>query len=78
MANRGGGFIYTYLLMDAVPLVDGGGTSTFQKSGDTERQTLIQMTLQEIKDAVLQGQIQEVKWTATIALALLHMEKIKQ
>jgi ADP-ribose pyrophosphatase len=78
MANRGGGFIYTYLLMDAIPLFDGGGTSAYQKNGDSESQTLLKMTFQEVKDAVLQGRFQEVKWTATISLALLHMDKIRQ
>jgi ADP-ribose pyrophosphatase len=75
MANRGGGFVYSYLLVDAVPLVDGGGTSAYQKSGDSESQILLELTIQQVKEAVLQGLFQEVKWTATISLALLHMEK---
>lgn len=75
MANRGGGFVYSYLLKDSVPLVDGGGTSGFVNSGDAEVQDLHLLSLSEVKDAVMQGRFQEVKWAATVALGLLHMDK---
>jgi ADP-ribose pyrophosphatase len=74
MANRGGGFIYTYLLRNAVPLVEGGGTSAYVSRRDSEAQQLVLLSREEVMDAVMQGRFQEVKWTATIALGLLHME----
>ena len=40
MANRGGGFIYTYLLKNAVPLKDGAGTNNFRGEGDDEAQKI--------------------------------------
>lgn len=75
MANRGGGFIYTYLLMDAVPLVEGGGTSEFVSRGDAEAQKLLLLTRDEVADAVMEGRFQEIKWAATLALGLLHIER---
>mmetsp|Transcript_17912 Transcript_17912/g.26514 ORF Transcript_17912/g.26514 Transcript_17912/m.26514 type:complete len:296 (+) Transcript_17912:40-927(+) len=77
MANRGGGFIYTYLLKDAIPLVEGGGTSKYLSRGDTEDQTLLHLSHEEATEALLEGRFQEVKWAATLALGLLHMEKRK-
>jgi len=74
-ANRGGGFIYTYLLMKAVPLVEGGGTSAYLSRGDAEPQQLHLLSRGEVADAVMQGRFQEVKWAATLALGLLHMER---
>jgi ADP-ribose pyrophosphatase len=75
MANRGGGFVYSYLLKDSVPLVGGGGTSAYVNSGDAEVQDLHLLSLGEVKDAVMQGRFQEVKWAATVALGLLHLDK---
>jgi len=73
-ANRGGGFIYTYLLKNAVPILDGGGTAGFQMSGDDEAQEIHFLTLEEMQQHVLNGHFQEVKWAATIALGLLHLQ----
>lgn len=75
MANRGGGFIYTYLLKDAIPLVEGGGTSEYLGRGDAESQKLVHLTREEATEAVMQGRFQEVKWAATVALGLLHLER---
>merc|ERR1712205_95689 len=71
-ANRGGGFIYTYFLKNAVPILDGGGTASFQISGDDEAQEIEFLTLEEVKSELLNGNFQEVKWAATVALALLQ------
>jgi 8-oxo-dGTP pyrophosphatase MutT (NUDIX family) len=73
-ANRGGGFIYTYLLKNAVPIVAGGGTTTYQMTGDDESQEIVLLSLEQIKNHMTQGHFQEVKWAATIALALLHLQ----
>ena len=73
-ANRGGGFIYTYLLKNAVPIIEKGGTAEYQATGDDEAQEIQFLTLDEIQNHVLKGHFQEVKWAATIALALLHLQ----
>ena len=73
-ANRGGGFIYTYLLKKAVPVVENGGTSNFQITGDDEAQEIHFLTYDELQSRLKDGLFQEVKWAATIALALLHLQ----
>eukprot|EP00546_Thalassionema_frauenfeldii_P017665 CAMPEP_0178898978 /NCGR_PEP_ID=MMETSP0786-20121207/2638_1 /TAXON_ID=186022 /ORGANISM="Thalassionema frauenfeldii, Strain CCMP 1798" /LENGTH=301 /DNA_ID=CAMNT_0020569771 /DNA_START=87 /DNA_END=992 /DNA_ORIENTATION=- len=75
MANRGGGFIYTYLLREAIPLVEGGGASEYVSRGDAEDQTLLHLSREEVTEALLAGRFQEVKWAATLALGLLYLEK---
>ena len=40
-ANRGGGFLYSYLLKDAVPILPNGGTPQFVSIGDDESQQLV-------------------------------------
>ena len=74
MANRGGGFIYTYLLKNAVPLKEGAGTATFQGEGDDESQKIFFMGEDEISRAVVEGAFKEVKWAATMSLSLLHLQ----
>ena len=73
-ANRGGGFIYCYLLKNAVPIASYGGTPKFRPSGDDESQDLRLLTSAEITEAVKAGEFQEVKWAATMAQSLLHLE----
>ena len=77
-ANRGGGFIYTYLLKNAVPVVENGGTSNFQITGDDEAQEIHFLTHDELQSHLKGGFFQEVKWAATIALALLHLQHDEQ
>jgi ADP-ribose pyrophosphatase YjhB (NUDIX family) len=76
-ANRGGGFVYTYLLMDAVPLVKDGGTAHFSRTGDAEKQELVSLSKKQVETALVHGEFKEVKWTATMSLSLLHMQKRK-
>ncbi|GMI12497.1 hypothetical protein TrVE_jg5408 [Triparma verrucosa] len=86
-ANRGGGFLTACFLRDAVPIPENLqslagfeglgegkgiiGDEAGQKDG--EAQHIVRMSLPEITQAVLNGKFQEVKWTATFALALLHI-----
>lgn len=74
-ANRGGGFVYTYLLMDAIPVVETGGTAEYLRTGDEEEQKLVSMALNEVTKALVNAEFQEVKWTATLSLALMHIQK---
>mmetsp|Transcript_23702 Transcript_23702/g.36605 ORF Transcript_23702/g.36605 Transcript_23702/m.36605 type:complete len:303 (-) Transcript_23702:4-912(-) len=76
-ANRGGGFSFTYLLLDAVPVAEGGGTAEYIRTGDAEPQTLKELSMDEMSYAVQQAQFQEIKWTATLSLSLLHMQNRK-
>ena len=74
-ANRGGGFLYSYLLMDAIPVIENGGTAEYLRTGDAEEQKLLSLTKDEVTTALANGEFQEVKWTATLSLSLLHMQK---
>mmetsp|Transcript_14690 Transcript_14690/g.27607 ORF Transcript_14690/g.27607 Transcript_14690/m.27607 type:complete len:312 (-) Transcript_14690:1951-2886(-) len=74
-ANRGGGFIYTYLLKNAVPILPGGGTVHFKGIGDDERQSIKILPFEDIKRRTINGEFQEVKWAATLALALMQLEQ---
>ncbi|KAL7461018.1 hypothetical protein ACHAXS_001455 [Conticribra weissflogii] len=74
-ANRGGGFLYSYLLKNAVPLVKGGGTVEYIGSGDDEQQQILYLNEVELMKAVSDGRFQEVKWAATFALSLLHLNE---
>jgi hypothetical protein len=74
-ANRGAGFAYTYLLKNAVPILNNGGTPEFKLStGDDEYQKIKLLSKNEIKSALITGKFQEVKWTTTYALSLLHLD----
>lgn len=72
-ANRGGGFLYSYLLRNAVPLVPGGGTVNYAGTGDGEAQEILYLTEEEALRALGEGRFQEVKWAATFGLAMLHL-----
>lgn len=74
-ANRGGGFLYTYLLLDAIPVVESGGTQEYLGTGDAEEQKLLTMSHGEVQNALFQGRFQEVKWTACLSLSLLYMQR---
>ena len=46
-----------------------------KKSDDLEKQTIILVNEDELREKLLKGEFQEVKWTADVALALLHLEE---
>ena len=60
-ANRGGGFLYTYLLVDAIPVVESGGTQQYVGRGDSEEQTLLSLSKDEVENALLRGEISRGK-----------------
>lgn len=74
-ANRGGGYLYSYFLKNAVPIAPDGGTPNFIPSGDAEPQVLLHLSEVEIFQALSTSQFKEVKWTTTISLALLHLRE---
>ena len=73
-ANRGGGFLYSYLLKNAVPLLPNGGTAQYRSEGDDERQDILYLNTDQMMDMISNGRFQEVKWAATFALSLLHLK----
>ena len=74
-ANRGGGFVYTFLLKHAVPLVHNGGRPGFVGTGDGESQEILYLNQKDAFRAVSEGRFVEVKWAATFALALLNVRQ---
>jgi ADP-ribose pyrophosphatase YjhB (NUDIX family) len=74
-ANRGAGFLYTYLLKNAVPILPDGGTVKFISSGDDEKQVVRFLPIKEAEERTLNGEFQEIKWAATHALALMHLKQ---
>jgi ADP-ribose pyrophosphatase YjhB (NUDIX family) len=87
-ANRGGGTTYTFLARQAADSKNNknkkaGATSTTHQQpqknskgriapGELERQDVIILSREELLEAVLAGKFKEIKWTATVALALLR------
>jgi len=69
--NRGGGFISLYFADECTPTMK-------QKTDDLEKQEVLRLSIDELKDSLVKGKFQEVKWTADVALALLHLEQRKE
>ena len=67
--NRGGGFTHTYFADDCHPLT----TQPKRRSDDLEKQSLVSLTQEDLLRALQDGRFVEVKWTATIALALIRI-----
>ena len=63
--NRGNGHVACFLAKGAAPAKEK------RDSDDLEEQEWMEMSRKEVLKAVLKGEFQEVKWTATVALALL-------
>lgn len=72
-ANRGGGFVYSYLLKNAVPLIPGGGTINYEGMGDSENQEILLLEENAVVTALSEGRFKEIKWAATFALAMMHV-----
>lgn len=73
-ANRGGGMSHLYLLDNAVPLLPGGGTSSYRSVGDNEEQEILLMTVDQTRHALNKAEFKEIKWAATVSFALLHLQ----
>ena len=72
-ANRGGGTVHLFWARKAK--IDTIAQKGMQSQADLERQQIIRLSQNELMEAVLDGKFQEIKWTATIALALLREMK---
>lgn len=71
-ANRGGGTTFTFLAKKAHP-IDGLEirSEALLAEGEEEKQQLKELSRKELMTALMEGKFQEIKWTATVALALL-------
>jgi ADP-ribose pyrophosphatase len=72
-ANRGGGMTYTFWAQKAKPISQ-EETKQIRGQADLERQDLVRYTEKELVDLLLRGKFGEIKWTATVALALLNSQ----
>jgi len=73
-ANRGAGVIHTFLATDCVDVTSSGARAAPAAAvagADLEAQRPLELTKREILEALRSGRFKEVKWTATVALALL-------
>jgi len=71
--NRGGGFVYDYFLKEAIPIEKDGGTSKFKASGEGEHQNIFQISIDDTRKAVLNGEFQELAWTNAMGLSLVQI-----
>jgi ADP-ribose pyrophosphatase YjhB (NUDIX family) len=68
-ANRGGGFVYSFLATKAKPAPRG----VERNKKEVEQQEIIRMTSKGLHRAVMQGDFGEAKWSNTVSLALLRL-----
>lgn len=76
--NRGVGWTNTYLASQCHPAKQQQQHEAKQYEvgvADTERQDVKTLTKSELEEAVSAGKFLEIQWTATISLALLHLEQ---
>jgi 8-oxo-dGTP pyrophosphatase MutT (NUDIX family) len=79
--NRGMGWVYPYLAEDCSYVASGGGgridddgdIADVVGGRDVEERSVRRMTVDEVRDAVLDGRFVEVQWSNTVALAMLHL-----
>jgi len=77
--NRGIGWVNSFLFRDCSKSKSGGGgggevINAADEVGkpDAERQDLISMTKDEVKESLMRGEFLEVQWSNTVALAMLQ------
>ena len=76
-ANRGGGKTHVFWAQNAKPISDSGPRKVDVRGiaeGELERQDVIRLSRDELLQALLNGRFREIKWTATVALALLQQK----
>ena len=73
-ANRGGGTTHIFWAQKAEHTIQNKNQVVVGQA-DLERQDLIKLSGEELIESVLSGRFKEIKWTATVALALLKSSK---
>jgi hypothetical protein len=76
LGNQGGGFTYSYLLQNAVPGAEKGGTADFQSPLNNlrEQPILVTMNMQDVKQTLQSGDFPEITGVATMSLALQRVQ----
>lgn len=75
-ANRGGGWLTAFAAEGCVPRA--AGSPATRGMADMEPQQPVYLELPALRAALVDGRFAEVKWTATIALALMAMDGPKE
>jgi hypothetical protein len=72
LGDQGGGFTYSYLLKNAVPGAEKGGTVDFLPPLNTlrEQPVIVTMDMQDVKQTLQNGDFPEITGVATMSLAL--------
>jgi ADP-ribose pyrophosphatase len=65
--NRGGGFCTCFIAEDAIP-------AEKLRSDDLEKQIIVELTLDQLRQALKNGELAEAKWAATAALGVLYLD----
>ena len=73
-ANRGGGTTHVFWAQKAEHTIQNKNQVVVGQA-DLERQDLLKLSREELIESVLSGRFKEIKWTATVALALLKSSK---
>ena len=67
-ANRGGGHVTCFLAYNARP------SRERTLSDEVESQSVVRLTRKQLEAALLNAEFREIKWSATAALALMHLD----
>ena len=71
-ANRGGGTTHVFWAQNAKPIKSTTKSSNNDIAfGELERQDMVRLSRTQLVEELLKGRFREIKWTATVALALL-------
>jgi len=75
--NRGVGWTSTYLARQCQAVAHQQDGVAMDQVGavDTENQAQVRLSLQELQTLVQAGEFVEIQWTATVALAILHLQE---
>jgi len=73
--NRGEGNVSLFFAKNSTPLSNERMIENQLAFDELEHQQKVRLTRNELTDLLLKGQIAEVKWSACVALALLHLNK---
>lgn len=73
-ANRGGGRTHAFWARQAKPIATASEAAVVG-AADLEAQHLLKLSKDQLLEALLEGNFREIKWTATVALALLSADK---
>jgi hypothetical protein len=76
LGDQGGGFTYSYLLQNALPGAEKGGTVDFQPPLNNlrEQPIIVTMDMQDVKQTLQNGDFPDITGVATMSLALQRVQ----